>query len=230
MSPADLPHRFFLKHLWAPLLLGGIALSALALFDGDHLIASRFFFDFTSQSWRGAESFWANDFAHRGGRNLMRLVEVLFIIGWAASYRWSALKTHRRALAYLALCMTLVPLTVGALKEMTNVDCPWSLQGFGGDQPEIHWYQDRPDNLPKAACFPGAHSSSAFALFSLYFLWLGTHPNRARLALLGVVTVGSLFSLAQQSRGAHFLSHDLMSALIAWLMCLGLYLKVLRRA
>jgi membrane-associated PAP2 superfamily phosphatase len=49
-------------------------------------------------------------------------------------------------------------------------------------------------------------------------------------ALIGVLAIGSLFSIAQQSRGAHFISHDLTSALIAWLICLALYMKVMRRA
>jgi len=222
--------HFLRSHLWAPLILAAIALIALALLDGDLRLAQAFFFDAATQSWPGAQSFWATDVLHRGGRNLMRLVGVLAIMGWAASYRSASLAPHRRALGYLALCMAIVPLTVGALKETTNVDCPWSLQGLGGDRPVIHWYQDRPDTLPRAACFPGAHSSSAFALFALYFLWLGSHPARARVALVGVLALGSLFSIAQQSRGAHFISHDLTSALIAWLICLALYIWVLRRA
>ena len=222
--------NFLRSHLWVPLILAAIALIALALLDGDLRLAQTFFFDAATQSWPGAQSFWATDVLHRGGRNLMRLVGVLAIVGWAASYRVSSLAQHRRALGYLALCMAIVPLTVGALKETTNVDCPWSLQGLGGDRPVVHWDQDRPDELPRAACFPGAHSSSAFALFALYFLWLGSHPARARIALVGVFALGSLFSIAQQSRGAHFISHDLTSALIAWLICLALYMKVLRRA
>jgi membrane-associated PAP2 superfamily phosphatase len=221
---------FLRSHLWVPLILAAILLVGLALLDGDLRLAQTFFFDTATQSWSGAQSFWATDLLHRGGRNLMRLVGVLAIVGWAASYRSTSLAPHRRALGYLALCMTIVPLTVGALKETTNVDCPWSLQGLGGDRPVIHWYQDRPDELPRAACFPGAHSSSAFALFALYFLWLGSHPTRARMALVGVFALGGLFSIAQQSRGAHFISHDLTSALIAWLICLLLYMKVIRRA
>lgn len=221
--------RFLRNHLWVPVLLGAAALAAMAVLDGDRRLAQTFFFDAATQTWRGAQSFWSNDLLHRGGRNVMRLVAVLAIAGWAASYRWKVLEPQRRVLGYLALCLAIVPLTVGALKEATNVDCPWSLQGFGGDRPAVHWHQDRPDDLPRAACFPGAHSSSAFALFALYFLWLGTHPARARVALVGVLALGSLFSLGQQSRGAHFLSHDLMSALIAWVICLALYMKVIRR-
>jgi membrane-associated PAP2 superfamily phosphatase len=48
------------------------------------------------------------------------------------------------------------------------------------------------------------------------------------LALGAVLVLGTAFSVAQQSRGAHFVSHDLVSALIAWLICLGLHWKLLR--
>ena len=211
------------SHLWWPLLFGGLALLSIAFFDVDRRFAEAWFFNPQAQAWIGRHEFWANEFLHTGGRNLMRLTGVIAIIGWAASFRIARLQPHRRALGYFALCMALVPLTVGALKEATNVDCPWDLQGFGGDRPLVHWYQDRPDDLPRAACFPGAHSSSAFALFALYFLWLPGNPRRARWALLGVLVLGAAFSIAQQSRGAHFISHDLASALIAWLICFGLH-------
>jgi len=121
--------------------------------------------------------------------------------------------------------MALVPRIVGGLKTITNADCPWDIAGFGGTRLYLEWYLSRPAALPHAACFPGAHSSSAFALFALYFLWREPQPQRARVALVGVLVLGALFSFAQQSRGAHFLSHDLASALIAWLICLGLYLQ-----
>lgn len=221
---------FLRSHLLWPVAGMAIVLVLLAVLDADHRIAQAVFFDGLTQRWIGRENFWATEVLHRGGRNVMRLIGLLAIIAWAASYRSVRLKPHRRSLGYLALCMAIVPLTVGALKEATNVDCPWDMQGFGGDRPVVAWYQDRPDDLPRAACFPGAHSSSAFALFALYFLWLGSNPVRARWALSGVLILGSAFSLAQQSRGAHFISDDLTSALIAWVICLFLYLRILRRA
>ncbi|MBU6378441.1 MAG: phosphatase PAP2 family protein [Gammaproteobacteria bacterium] len=228
VHPSTAP-GFLRTHLWLPLAAGLAVLAALVAFDGDRRIAETLFFSEATQHWIGRGNFWMNGFLHTGGRDLMRLVGVLAIVGWAASFRSARLQPHRRRLGYLALCMALVPLTVGALKEMTNVDCPWDLQGFGGSRPNVEWFEDRPDGLPDAACFPGAHSSSAFALFSLYFLALGGSLLRARLALGGVALLGGAFSIAQQSRGAHFLSHDLVSALIAWLMCLGFYLRFLAK-
>ena len=226
MLTRPLTSGFYLRHLGIPLLLGVTALFALAWFDADRAIANALFFSASDGQWIGRDSFWINEVLHTTGRNLMRLIGVLAIGAWAASFRLPSLGPHRRELGYFALCMALVPLTVGALKTLTNVDCPWDIVGFGGTRPYLYWYLSRPEWLPHAACFPGAHSSSAFALFALYFLWRVSHPQRARMALVGAFVVGALFSLAQQSRGAHFLSHDLASALIAWLICLGLYLWV----
>lgn len=206
-------------------IVAGLFAAALlwsAMTGSDEALARAVFFDAAQGVWIGRHAWWANEFLHTGGRNAMRLVGVAAIVAWIASHRLPRWAPHRAALGYVATCMVLVPLTVGLLKQVTDVDCPWDLQGFGGSLPVVHWFQDRPDGLPRAACFPGAHSSSAFALFALFFVWVPSRPRLAWAALVGVMVLGALFSLAQQARGAHFLSHDLASALIAWLLCYGL--------
>ena len=37
------------------------------------------------------------------------------------------------------------------------------------------------------------------------------------------IALGAAFSIGQEARGAHFLSHDLTSAAIVWFVQLGLY-------
>ena len=210
-------------------LLGAV-LVLLAVGDGDTTIARTFFFDEAAGHWIGRHDWWANGLLHTGGRAVMRAVGLGAIVAWAASFRVARLAPYRGALGCFAACMVIVPLSVGLLKPVTDVDCPWDLQGFGGTRPVIHWFQDRPDGLPRAACFPGAHSSSAFALFSLFFLWHPTRPRLAWTALAATVLIGALFSIAQQARGAHFLSHDVASALIAWLLCHALTRPAFKRS
>ena len=41
--------------------------------------------------------------------------------------------------------------------------------------------------------------------------------------LAAAIAVGIAFSIGQEARGAHFLSHDLTSAAIVWFVQLGLY-------
>jgi membrane-associated PAP2 superfamily phosphatase len=125
--------------------------------------------------------------------------------------------------------MLLAMLIVGGLKSITNVDCPWNLSGFGGHNDYFALFADRPDALKRAQCFPGAHASSGFALFAFYFVFRDRSRRLARWALAGAIAVGVAFSIGQEARGAHFLSHDLASAAIVWFVQLGLYAWFIRR-
>ena len=211
--------------IWYGLLPVVIAvlLIVMAITAVDVWLANRFFFDALSQSWIGTGEAWANEVLHRGGRNTLRLIGVLAIIGWIVSIRVPRWRIHRRSLGYFALCMALVPLFVGGLKQITNVDCPWDMLAFGGNRPTLEYFESRPTELPAAVCFPGAHSSSAFALFALAFLARRQSVRAGVLVTAYVILLGGLFSLAQQARGAHFLSHDLWSMLLAWVICGVIY-------
>ena len=61
-----------------------------------------------------------------------------------------------------------------------------------------------------------------------YFLWRYRSPRLARWGLATGIGVGVMFSIAQEARGAHFLSHDLVSAAIVWFFQLALYCWSLR--
>jgi membrane-associated PAP2 superfamily phosphatase len=114
------------------------------------------------------------------------------------------------------------------LKSVTNVDCPWDLERYGGSRPYVSLFGDRPDELPRARCFPGAHSSSGFALMCFYFLFRDSRRRAAQVALAGGLLAGAVFAFGQQARGAHFLSHDLTSAVLVWYVLLALYTRLLK--
>jgi membrane-associated PAP2 superfamily phosphatase len=133
------------------------------------------------------------------------------------------LREWRRASGFVLLSMLLATLLVGGLKAVTNVDCPWDLAGFGGQNPYFALFADRPDTLAHAQCFPGAHASSGFALMCFYFVFLERSRRVARWMLAAGIAVGIAFSIGQEARGAHFLSHDLTSAAIVWFVQLALY-------
>ena len=79
------------------------------------------------------------------------------------------------------------------------------------------------DELPRGHCFPAAHASSGYALVAFYFALRERHAAWARCALLIGLATGLLFGIAQQARGAHFLSHDVWSAFLVWMTTLTLY-------
>jgi len=226
-ASARVDNLFLRLHLWLPLALGALLLVLIPATDLDRRFALWWAFDAATGEFPARGTVWADQILHRGGRLAIWVVELLCMAGWL---RAALARRHEEARAW-AFCVIALALSVGiagALKQITNVDCPWDLQGFGGDRPYVWLFADRPDWLPRAQCFPGSHSASGFALFALYFGFRDTRPRMAAGALIGALIVGSVFSFAQQARGAHFLSHDLTSAFLVWFICLGLYLWMKR--
>ncbi len=213
--------RFWITHAMFPL---AVYLAAMGVID-DTLIANTLFFDRSTGIWIGAHAPWAEGWIHTGGRNFVRVIVLGAALVVLFSYVHERFRPFRRPAAFVVLAILLSTAITGILKHVTNVDCPWSLAGFGGDRPYVPLFGDRPDALPHAACFPGAHSASGFALICFYFLLRGRSRRAAVAALVAGFAVGALFAFGQEARGAHFLSHDLTSGMLVWYVQLGLYLR-----
>jgi len=209
----------------SPLLLS-VAFAPLAalftIFDLDRAIARIWAFDSIRQRFIAEDSFWANQLVHTGGRDLVLAIAlvaaVAALLGQIAPAGFPGLAAQRRALWTGLLGAGLSVAVVGILKHTTNVPCPWDLTGFGGSRPYVGLFGVRPGQLAPAACFPGAHSSSGFALLAFFFAFRRTDPRLARLALFAGLGLGTVFALGQEARGAHFLSHDLWSFYFAWVI------------
>ena len=127
-----------------------------------------------------------------------------------------------RAGLLMALSCAATPLLVSVLKALTGVYCPRELAEFGGQAPY------RPlsmifSGVSGGRCFPGGHASGGFALTMLFFCLSG---RRARAALAAALAAGWIMGLYQMMRGEHFLSHTVMSMLLAWQMDILLVLLV----
>jgi membrane-associated PAP2 superfamily phosphatase len=217
--------KFWRTHAFWPAVGFALALSLVAAFDLDRAISHALFFDSASRQWLGGGEglWWAHDVIHIGGRWLVGVVTALALIVWLGSFVSRRLRCWRRAAGFAFLAVALSTGIVGALKSVTNVDCPWDLAEFGGDRPYVTLFAHRPDWLPHTRCFPGEHSAAGFALIFGYFLWRDGPRRRARWALAGGIMLGIAFSIGQEARGAHFISHDLTSAAIVWFFQLLLY-------
>jgi membrane-associated PAP2 superfamily phosphatase len=216
------------RHARWPLLLFVAAALLFGTTSIDTMIAGAAFFQEADQQWRGSGNWWIDQVIHTGGRWAVRLVVALALAQWIASFIDDTLEHLRRSAAYLAIAIVTTVGVVGLLKTLTNVDCPWDLQAFGGHFPYVQLFAARPDDLRRAHCFPAAHASSGYALMALYFV---AYERSRRLALAGLsigLAFGLIFGIAQQARGAHFASHDLWSAFLAWIVCLTLYVFVFR--
>ena len=230
-AQAESATTFWRRHAWWPLLAFAVLFGILEVFSLDRVIAREWYFNVHTAQWLGAGSgeWWARGLLHTGGRWVVRGICASALILWTLSFAVASLREWRRTAGYVLLAMLLAMLVVGGLKAVTNVDCPWNLAGFGGHNPYVALFADRPDVLKRAQCFPGAHASSGFALFCFYFVFRDRSRRVARWMLAGAIAVGIAFSIGQEARGAHFLSHDLTSAAIVWFVQLGLYAGFRRR-
>jgi membrane-associated PAP2 superfamily phosphatase len=205
-----------------------LAACLLEWLDFDRSIARLLFYHPAAHGWigNGPGAWWARDLLHSGGRWLVRCVAAAALACWALSFVLHQLASWRRQALFVFAGMVLVTATAGLLKVLTGVDCPWDLSGFGGERPYVTLFGNRPDYLPAARCFPGAHSSSGFALMGIYLALRDDCARLARIALGVALIVGTLFAIGQQARGAHFLSHDLTSVALSWWILATLHARM----
>ena len=214
---------FWRSHALWPLATYVAAMGLLAGMHLDLAIAQRWFYDAAGGGWLGRHAFWAEELVHEGGGMLVRAVGFAALAAWLLSWKVARFAPYRRALLYFVLALALTNGLTGLVKRFSNIDCPWDLEAFGGRFPYIGLFADRPDTLRHAACFPGTHSASGFALVALYFILRDVDRGKAWIGLAIGLGLGGVFAFAQEARGAHFLSHDLTSAAIAWFSSLALY-------
>ena len=220
--------RFWTTHALIPALLFVVAVIIFETTTIDVSLANHFY-DVASQQWPYKDSWWTSQLIHEYGRRLIVVIFLTTVTVLALTYLRPAIKQYRRPAAYMALVLIFAPLIVSGGKKISNTDCPWELDIYGGDRPYILLFEHRPDNLPATQCFPGGHSSSGFALLGFYFLFLKRNARLAKLGLAIGLGMGGLFAFGQEARGAHFLSHDSWSAAICWFTALGIYTAVFKQ-
>lgn len=214
--------RSWWGYVHAPLASALAALLLIDLTNADTQVAQTLFFDAVRLEWVGTHSWWTNGFLHAGGRWLVRLVIAAATLTWLSSYL-GASRRWRRASGYFALASVLGVGTVGILKVLLHVPCPWDLQGFGGHLAHVPLFARHVHASQVSGCFPAAHAASGYALTSGYFALRERHRVAARGTLIAGLIVGFVFGVAQQSRGAHFVSHDVCSAILIWTVSASLY-------
>ncbi len=144
----------------------------------------------------------------------MAIVVLLLLVG---SFLRPGLKPYRKDLAFILVAGISGPAIIGVFKTLTHIYSPWDLQLFGGEQPYLRIFDHVPVHAPVGHAFPAAHASGGFAWFSLYFALRRRAVPWYQFSLLLPLSLGLLFGLAQQARGAHFLSHDLVTLATCWL-------------
>ena len=141
---------------------------------------------------------------------LLLCVAVWFPVGWLRRVAF-----HRRV--QLALTTLVAVTAISTLKSFSRTSCPWSLAEFGGVAHYVpHWSNFFVADGGNGRCFPAGHASSGFSFFGGYFALRRDLPQLAVVWLIATVAVGMALGIAQQVRGAHFMSHTLWTGWICW--------------
>jgi len=126
---------------------------------------------------------------------------------------------YRKGMVTVSLSLILVPAIAAGLKATTNVACPRDLTSFGGSIPYVRLFDHYPAGekpQERQRCYPAGHASGGFALMSLFFLFHSAR-NRNRALIFGIAT-GWLMGIYKMLIGDHFLSHTIVTMLLAWLI------------
>ena len=165
--------------------------------------------------WRDSYSLY--DFLHEGGRYLVKRLFFLNIALLVASWFVARLRAYRQVFVFIAISTFISTSLISYLKHLTTIPCPEALIEFGGDRRWINIWQVMAANLPRGGCYPAGHSSGGYGWLCLAFIFPFA-SKKFYLWLLPGLTLGLVFGIAQQLRGVHFISHDLLTISLCWLI------------
>jgi len=215
-SCADAGRRRWFGAQCAALLIAAAGL--LALFEGSRLdlVLAGHFHDAARGGFPLRQHWLFDQVLHHGLKTVSYACALLALGVCAAGVRGRLPRLPRENAALAAAGMLLIPLLTTLLKHLTNRHCPWDVLDFGGYAPYVGLLAEAPGGIVRGACFPAGHASAGFA----WLVWgVALRPagrGPAALALGAALCAGGLMGWARMAQGAHFLSHVLWSAWLAW--------------
>lgn len=205
------------------LLFSGIVLGlALLYFEttSADIWLQNLFFDENNKQWFIDNPGKILSFVFYDGiKKLLVLSALVILISLLFFRKTTLIQNYKRGLRIVLLSLIIVPSVTGLLKATTNVACPRDIVTYGGSIPYVRLFEpypqgSKPDSLQR--CFPAGHASGGFALMSLFFLF-HSKKNRRRGLALGLA-IGWLMGGYKMLLGHHFLSHTIITMVMAWLL------------
>lgn len=204
--------RFIKSHLWVPLALLIVALGGDIYWELDLRLADVLF------AWQGEvwalQHHWVTEgVMHSGGRLLSGTMLMALFLALIRSFMHEGWRHYRSGLVYLTATILVSFALINGLKAISGVPCPWDVARYGGNNSLHEWFAGLSG---EHGCFPAGHASGGYVWVALYFFALIHHFERRYQALALGIGLGIVFGIAQQVRGAHFLSHDIVTLAICW--------------
>ncbi|MCI5164727.1 MAG: phosphatase PAP2 family protein [Candidatus Electrothrix sp. GM3_4] len=181
------------------------------------------FYDAQNQVWPYRGHWLFDTIMHSGGQRLDWSFAVIWLLLFIFVNLKKQFRPYRKILLFFVVATAAGPILVGIGKNFTHIASPWDLHLFNGLQPYIRMLDPVPVDAARGHAFPAGHASGGYCFLSVYFVLLRYRfPYRAYGLLFGL-TLGLVFGVGQQIRGAHFPSHDLITILICWYASLVCY-------
>ena len=165
---------------------------------------------------------WFAIVLHDGAKWASAVAWIGVVAGLAAARtgRFQASHGTVRALGYLAVAGPASVLLVAAARALSAHSCPWDLAQFGGRYEFFPLLGPLAANAGPGRCAPSGHASVGFMwIAAVYARRFAGGPGAARSGLRIAAAVAAwslLVSATQIARGAHFVSHVLLTAALCW--------------
>jgi len=212
--------NYYNRHIITAIVLLVFTILFFQFTDVD-LWVENLFYNFHTHKWLIDENNKILDLIFYSGIKKVLIVFALsFLIALVFFKNTPIVKEYKKGILIVVLSAIFVPVIVGGLKKYTNTPCPNDLKIYGGEYPEIKVLSSYPKNSPLKCkhirCWPAGHASGGFALLALFFLFKS--QKNKKLSLFLALSVGWAMGLYKMLIGDHFLSHTIVTMLLAYLI------------
>lgn len=191
-------------------------------FTNIDIMIQNYFYNFQTKSWLiDKDEPILKLFLYDGLKQGLIIFGVFILILLIFFRKYEFVKEYKKGLIILLLSSIFVPTIVGSLKAITNTPCPCNIEHFGGEYPDIKVFDKYPEDFiqkSKAKCWPAGHASGGFALMALFFFF--KNPRNQFFGLIGAITLGWSMGTYKMLLGDHFLSHTIITMILAWIIIL----------
>ncbi len=207
-------------HVWVPLAAFVLLAIALESTRVDVWLADAIY-RWEGGAWSLRRDPIVRDLLHNDAKHAIGVVYGVLVLACVLSFFLERLAAYRWGLVYMVIAVAGSTLLVAMLKDVTHVNCPWSVDRYGGEVPYLPTWREVLLHGRSGRCFPSGHAGSGYALLASYFYCRRFAPRWRWLVLVAALVLGVAFGVAQLLRGAHYLSHDLWALAICWFVAVA---------